>query len=131
MIHWYISFLCFSIRTETYLNILSETFIFFRKKAFYTYWALSEKLKRLKGLLRKNERGYRLKVNHYSPGSPPMKVIFDFAVPRIWYKSVSKELNLFHKFSFCKTYIFATLWCKPLIFQTYIIWSNYLHSLKY
>ena len=42
-----------------------------------------------------------------------------------------KELSLCHKFSFCKTYIFAALWCKPLIFQTYIIWSNIIHSLKY
>ena len=29
------------------------------------------------------------------------------------------------------SYIFATLWCKPLIFQTYIIRSNIIHSLKY
>ena len=27
--------------------------------------------------------------------------------------------------------IFATWWCKPLIFQTYIIWNNIIHSLKY
>ena len=46
-------------------------------------------------------------------------------------KRMSKELSLCHKFSFCKTYIFATLWCKLLIFQTYIIWSNSIHSLKY
>ena len=54
-------------------------------------------------------------------------------------------MSLCHKFSFCKTqigcqvldnlfgktYIFSTLWCKLLIFQTYIIWSNYsIHSLK-
>ena len=43
----------------------------------------------------------------------------------------TKELSLCHKFSFCKTYIFATLWFKPLIFQTYIIWSTSIHSLKY
>ena len=42
-----------------------------------------------------------------------------------------KELSLYHKFSCCKTYIFAALWSKPLIFQTYIIWSNIIHSLKY
>ena len=47
------------------------------------------------------------------------------------YKVKSKELSLCHKFSFCKTYIFATLWYEPLIFQTYIIWSNSIHSLKY
>ena len=42
-----------------------------------------------------------------------------------------QELSLCHKFSFCKTYIFAALWCKPLIFQTYIMWSISFHSLKY
>ena len=28
-------------------------------------------------------------------------------------------------------YIFAIWWCKPFIFQTYIIWYNSIHSLKY
>ena len=32
---------------------------------------------------------------------------------------------------FSNSYIFATRWRKPLIFQTYIIWANQIHSLKY
>ena len=40
-----------------------------------------------------------------------------------------KELSLCHKFNFCNPYIFATWWCKPLIFKTYIIWSNSIYSL--
>ena len=31
---------------------------------------------------------------------------------------------------FCNPYISATGWCKHLIFQIYIIWSNNIHSLK-
>ena len=42
-----------------------------------------------------------------------------------------KELTLCHKFNFWKTYNFVTWWCKPWIFQTYIIWSNSIHSSKY
>ena len=30
-----------------------------------------------------------------------------------------------------KSYIFSTWWCKPLIFQTIIIWSKMIDSLKY
>jgi len=49
--------------------------------------------------------------------------IKNISVPVLWNISnkIEKELSLGHKFSFCKTYIFATLWCKTLIFQTYII----------
>ena len=42
-----------------------------------------------------------------------------------------KKLRLCHKLKFSFPYIFATWWCKPLIFQTYIIWSNGINSLKY
>ena len=45
--------------------------------------------------------------------------------------SWTKELSLCHKLNFCNPYIFATWWWKPLIFQTYIIWSNSIRSLKY
>ena len=60
----------------------------------------------------------------------------DFRFPFFRFPSVNsnrnnKVMSLCHKFSFCKTYIFATLWCKLLIFQTYIIWSNSIHSSKY
>ena len=58
----------------------------------------------------------------------------DITDSTLWHRSFSsinltskhvsgKELSLCHKFTFCKTYIFSTLWCKPLIFQTYIIYS--------
>ena len=43
----------------------------------------------------------------------------------------TKELYLCHRFKFINPYILATWWCKPLIFQTYIIWSSRIHSLKY
>ena len=36
-----------------------------------------------------------------------------------------------HKLEFYNPYIFATGWRKPLIFQTYMIWSNRNQSLKY
>ena len=42
-----------------------------------------------------------------------------------------KELSLCLKLKFSYPYIFATWWCKPLIFQTYNIWSNIIQSLKY
>ena len=42
-----------------------------------------------------------------------------------------KELSLCHKSQFSNTYIFTTKWCKPLIFQTYTVWYNRSHSLKY
>ena len=38
-------------------------------------------------------------------------------------------MSLCHKLS--NPYIFATRWCKPLIFQTKIIKSNKIHCLKY
>ena len=41
-----------------------------------------------------------------------------------------KELSPCHKFGFFNPYIFWTLCRKPLIFQTYMIWSNKSHSLK-
>ena len=42
-----------------------------------------------------------------------------------------KELSFCHKFLFYNPYIFAVWWCKPLIFQTIIIWSKRIYSLKY
>ena len=42
-----------------------------------------------------------------------------------------KEWFLRHKLKFSNSYIFTTWWCKPLIFQTWIIWSNRIQSLKY
>ena len=44
---------------------------------------------------------------------------------------VSKELILCHKLWFSNPYIFETQCLKPLIFQTYVIWSNRSQSLKY
>ena len=42
-----------------------------------------------------------------------------------------KELSLCPKIKLLNPYIFAAWWCKPLIFQTLIIWSNRIHILKY
>ena len=42
-----------------------------------------------------------------------------------------KELSLCHKLKFSNPYIFAILKCISLIFQTQIISSNIIHSLKY
>ena len=42
-----------------------------------------------------------------------------------------KELSFRHKLKYSNSYIFATWWCKPLIFQTYNISSNIIYSLKY
>ena len=42
-----------------------------------------------------------------------------------------KESSLFHKSQFSNTYISKTRWLKPLIFQTLIVWSIRIHSLKY
>ena len=43
----------------------------------------------------------------------------------------TKELILCHKLWFYNPYIFETECRKPMIFQTFIIWSNRTHSLKY
>jgi len=42
-----------------------------------------------------------------------------------------KELSLCNKSQFSNTYISTTKLCKPLIFQTLIVWYNRSHSLKY
>ena len=49
----------------------------------------------------------------------------------LWPRSPLKELSLCHKLWFYNPYIFATGWRKPFIFQTYMIWANISHSLKY
>ena len=41
------------------------------------------------------------------------------------------ELSFWHKLKSLDPNIFATWWCKPLIFQTLISWSIRIHSLKY
>ena len=48
----------------------------------------------LKGLKRKNERGYRLKANHFSSWSRPMKVLSDVPVSRNWYKAVLNNTKI-------------------------------------
>ena len=42
-----------------------------------------------------------------------------------------KELSLRNKIRYLNHNIFKTQFCKPLIFQTQINWSNRIHSLKY
>ena len=43
----------------------------------------------------------------------------------------TKELSFCDNLKFPNFYISATSGCKPLIFQTYIIWPNRINSLKY
>ena len=46
-------------------------------------------------------------------------------------KILNDEMSLCHKLNFFNPYIFDTWWCtlcKPLIFHTWIIWSNRNHS---
>ena len=43
----------------------------------------------------------------------------------------AKELSFCHKLWFYNRHIFSTWWCKPLIHQTFIIWSKEIHGLKY
>ena len=42
-----------------------------------------------------------------------------------------KELSLWHKIKYLNLNIHRTRCCKSLIFQTQIIWSHRIHSLKY
>jgi len=63
--------------------------------------------------------------------------------PKIWYENkrhlsklsninhLPKELSLWNKIKYLNLNIFRTRCCKPLIFQTQIILSNRIHSLKY
>ena len=44
---------------------------------------------------------------------------------------VTKELSLWNEIKYLNLNIFRTRFCKPLIFQTQISWSNRIHSLKY
>ena len=44
---------------------------------------------------------------------------------------LTKELSLWNKIKYLNLNIFRTRCCKPLIFQTQIILSNRIHSLKY
>ena len=45
--------------------------------------------------------------------------------------NTKKELSLRNKTKYLIPNIFRTRWCKPFIFQTQIILSNRIHSLKY
>ena len=42
-----------------------------------------------------------------------------------------KELSLCHKLKNFNLHIFGMYYIRPLVFQTYIIYSNLIHSLKY
>jgi len=47
------------------------------------------------------------------------------------FRGFLKELSLWNKIKYLNLNIFRIRCCKPLIFQTQIIWSNKIHSLKY
>ena len=44
---------------------------------------------------------------------------------------LAKELSFYHKLKFSNLFIFVTWWREPYIFQTEIIRSDRIHSLKY
>ena len=48
-----------------------------------------------------------------------------------FHKNLRKELSFWNKFKFSNPYIFTIWRSKQLIFQTYIIWSIWIYSLKY
>ena len=48
-----------------------------------------------------------------------------------FFLSLAKELSLWNKIKYLNLNIFRNRCCKPLIFQTQIIWSNRILSLKY
>ena len=58
------------------------------RKSFFPQWWLME----LKGTVKENERGYRLKVKHFRSWSRPTRVLSNVPVSRNRYKTVS---NLF------------------------------------
>ena len=53
----------------------------------------------------KMKRGNRLKANHFTSWSRPMKVISDVPVSRNWYKTVSKELTFAANSNFVSLYL--------------------------
>ena len=50
-----------------------------------------------KGTVKENERGYRLKSNHFSSWSWPMKVISDVPISRNWYTTcqIYTKINIY------------------------------------
>ena len=54
--------------------------------------------------------------------TPWLRSMFDFT---------HKGIESLPQNQFSNPYIFGTWWCKPLIFQTLIIWYNIIHCLKY
>ena len=65
--------------------------------------------------------------------SPSFKMLVNFFTfaPTKHFFEITKEFSFCNKLEFSNHNIFATLWCKPLIFQTQVFWSSRMHSLKY
>ena len=80
----------------------------------------------LKGQKRKTERGDRLKANHFSSWSRPVKVISDVLVSRNWYKTALNYTKI-HRFLWdifvfrVKAY-FLNMICSNLPFQYKIVY---------
>ena len=55
----------------------------------------------------------------------------NWVIPPSICRKYLKESSLWNKIKYLNLNIFRTRCCKPLIFQTQIIWSNRIHSLKY
>ena len=58
-------------------------------------------------------------------------IIFLFKTKKYKREKGEKELSLWNKIKYLNLNIFRSRCCKPLIFQTQIIWSNGIHNLNY
>ena len=76
-------------------------------------------------LMHSLKKSIHIKINPFFPSPPPRPNII----------SINTLKDKYHKELVFATnsnpYIFTTCWCKLLEFQTLIIWSNILYSLKY
>jgi len=70
-------------------------------------------------------------LQFYFPLNLQFSKKFQLTFPSTFISSPLKELSLCNKPQFSNTYISTTKLCKPLIFQTLIVWYNRSNSLKY
>ena len=76
---------------------------------------------------------YRDWTYWYSNTEPANTRQHNAGTRQIWkpyQQSSIKELSFCHKFNISNPFIFAIWWCKPLTFETKIIQSHRIHSLK-
>ena len=59
-------------------------------------------------------------VTLYQQNTILLALIFDlFNIQKLMQFTATNELSLYHQLKFTTTYIFATIWLKSFIFQTY------------